>query len=143
MVQQRVAILGMGLKMSEQNSPFKDYAQEKVTEDLNKNEGLLKQRYILSHNINEMGQQLSKKGWARVWAGVTAGVTGKKPTYQDKVEEETANQVRKLIGLEAMLIIADKRLLNKAVEELGKMREIYQKQMDSAETATENKEGNE
>ena len=44
-------------------SIFHDYAEEKVADDLKKNEALLKQRFILAHNISEMGQQLSKKGW--------------------------------------------------------------------------------
>lgn len=126
--------------MSEHESPFKQYAQEKVADDFQKNEALLKQRYILAINISEMGQQLSKKGWARVWAGVTAGITGKKVTFQDKVEEETSNQVRKLIGLESMLIIADDRLLKAAVAELDKMRKIYKERMEAAEAA-ETKEG--
>lgn len=123
-------------------SIFHDYAEEKVADDLKKNEALLKQRFILAHNISEMGQQLSKKGWQRVWAGVTAGVTGKKPVFQDKVEEETSAQVRKLIGIEAMLVIADDRLLKAAIEELKKMREIYQEK-EAAASAVETKEGKE
>lgn len=123
-------------------SIFHDYAEEKVADNLKKNEALLKQRFILAHNINEMGQQLSKKGWQRVWAGAIAVVTGKKPVFQDKVEEETSAQVRKFIGLEAMLIIADDRLLKAAVEELKKMREIYQEK-EAAASAVETKEGKE
>jgi hypothetical protein len=126
--------------MSEHKSPFTPVAEQKVADDFQKNEALLKQRYILAINVAEMGQQLSKKGWARVWAGVTAGITGKKVIFQDKVEEETSSQVRKLIGLEAMLIIADDRLLKATVAELDKMRKIYKERMESAEAA-ETKEG--
>src|SRR6478736_369992 len=124
-------------------SVLHDFAEEKVANDLEKNKALLHQRFILAHNINEMGQQLSKKGWARVWSGVTSGVTGKKPVFQDKVEEETSKQVRKLIGLEAMLVIADDRLLKAALEEIKKMREIFAEKEAAANLAEENKEGNE
>lgn len=106
------------------NSPFKDYAEDKVTEDLNKNQHLLKQRYMLAINIGEMGQQLSKNQWERVWKGVTAPVLGKKVELQNALEEQMVKQIRNFAALEAYMIIADDRLYKAAVKELQKMREI-------------------
>ena len=121
--------------MEDNKSPFKEYAEEKVTTALDKNQLILNQAFLIAYNVKEMGKdpKMTARAWQRVWDGVTKSMTGEKVKYQSPIEEAMVSQINNWIGIKVHTIVDNERLLEASKRELANMRDIMEKRKKEAE----------
>ncbi len=118
--------------MTEERSFIKDYSEEKVTKEVNKNQFLLDQYFSICLAINTLAEnkKMTARAWRRVERAVNGSLTGQAMQLQSDVEIEMTNLKLKRDGIKVHMIVADNRLLEAAKNELMQAKKIAEKKME-------------
>jgi hypothetical protein len=118
--------------MSDIKSPLHDYAEKKVTENIDKNKKVLEQLHKVCLTINALSTHpdMSKRAMVRVIKAVTGRLTGETTDLKSEVERQMVDLFRRMVDGFVLFNLNEETLLKKATQEMKKARNLAEKKVE-------------